>query len=188
MTGDAIAGDFKGTSLVELPLGVKTQWKDWVLAHPDTTVLSVRGQEHVDNNPYDNYFDSADGFRGTEARDGRLPTKASIYAFQLGGHPYATPFDAFEGGAPFGVGGDQVFLFRPAGVAIYYSTLAWRSLGQGFEQRDGVWHDVASGARFDPERAQFVGGTDLPRLEGFDTFWYTWSLTHPDTELLGNGA
>jgi len=30
MTGDAIAGDLRGTPLEELPLGEKAQWKDWV--------------------------------------------------------------------------------------------------------------------------------------------------------------
>ena len=40
-------------------------------------------------------------------------------------------------------------------------------------------------ARFDPEGQTFIGGDGTPEtLEGFDTFWYNWSLTNPDTRLL----
>ena len=61
---------------------------------------------------------------------------------------------------------------------------AWRS--SEFELRDGVWYDRASGARFDPAGATFVGASgEAPKpLEGFDTFWYNWSLTNPRTKLI----
>ena len=116
MTGESLSGEFKGTELVELPYGAKAQWKDWVAEHPDTLVLSVDGQEHIDRNPYENYFTSEEGFRGSTAEDDRLPTKASIYAFLLDDKPFAVPFSSFENGAAFEVGEWQVFLYRPAGV------------------------------------------------------------------------
>ena len=56
------------------------------------------------------------------ARDNRLPTKASIYAFRVDGRAYAVPFEVFEVGRAFGAGARQVFLFRPTDVAIFYST------------------------------------------------------------------
>jgi hypothetical protein len=188
MTGDAIAGDLEGTPLEEWPLGEKAQWKDWVALHPDTLVLSVNGEEHVENNPYDNYFSSDSGFRDVAARDGRLETKAPIYSFQLGEEKFAVPFSAFEGGAVFQAGGHHLFLYRPAGVAVFYSTLAFRGAEGDFARgRDG-WSHEPSGARFDPEQGGFVstGGAGPPvkRLEGFDTYWYMWSLTHPDTDVL----
>ena len=83
MTGDAIAGDLRGTRLEEWSLGEKAQWKDWVARHPNTLVLSVNGEEHVENNPYDNYFSSDSGFRDIAARDDRLETKAPVFTFQL---------------------------------------------------------------------------------------------------------
>lgn len=187
MTSDAIAGEQKGTQLRELPVGTKAQWRDWKRDHPDTLVLSVNGREHVQNNPYDNYFSSEAGFRDATARDTRLETKASIYAFGGGGQKYAVPFPAFQrDGAAFPAGGEQIFLYRPAGVAIFHSTVAYRS-SRGFERRDSGWHELASGARFSPETGQFEGGVGSTpeRLWGFDTFWYTWTLTNPGTELLG---
>ncbi len=185
MTGEALVGEYEGTRLEELPVGEKIQWKDWVARYPRTLVLSIDGIEHEPVNPYANYFESEQGFRGSRAADERLPTKTSIYAFQRDGKHYAVPFAEFEGGAVVEVGEHQVFLYRPAGVAIFYSTSAFISAGEGFVRRDGVWHHVESGARFDSPRAAFVNGQGaVARLDGFDTFWFNWSMSNPETEIL----
>lgn len=186
LTGEAAAGRLKGTRLLELPVGVKVQWKDWLRAHPDTLVLSVVGAEHVENNPYDQYFASDSGFRETAAKDKRLPTKEPIWAFELAGRRFAAPFRAFEDGGTFPVGEVRVFLFRPKGAALYFSTRAFAS-DTPFVRREGAWLHEASGARFDVTRGSFVGGSSagLRPLNGFDTFWYMWSLTHPETIVLG---
>lgn len=187
MTGDAVKGDLAGTPLRELSVGTKVQWREWKAAHPDTLVLSVGGVEHIDNNPYDNYLRSDAGFRDAEAKDKRLPTKAPVFSFQLAGVPYAAPFETFEGGRTFSIGEDvRLFLFRPKVAEVFYSTLAFRSDGVGFAEKDGGWYHLGSGARFDPESGRFLGGEgEVPgRLEGFDTFWFNWSMTHPDTRIL----
>jgi len=181
MTGDALAGELVGTRLEELPWGVKTTWKAWRAEHPATLVLSVEGEEHPERNPYDNYFSSPDGWRGLEAADDRLSTKEAIYAVQLGGKAYAIPHAGFSGGGVFEAGGENLFLYRPEGAAIFYSTVAFVSAA-GFTQEGGVWRH-ASGAAFAPETGSFPGG-DVPRLDGFDTFWFNWSMTHPGTEVL----
>ena len=188
MTGDAIAGDLKGTRLEELPLGEKAQWKDWVARHPDTVVLSVGGQQHIESNPYDHYFASDSGFRGTSASDPRLDTKDAIYSFHLDGKPYAVPFTAYEDGAVFRVGRQDILLYRPRGVAIYYSTLAFRAPEGEFMRRASGWHHRSSGARLVAEGKAFTApdGSQaaVSRVDGFDTFWYMWSLTNPSTEIL----
>ena len=186
LTGDALAGELAGTRLAELPVGVKTQWKDWVARHPDTLVLSVGGVEHEERNPYDNYFSSDEGYRGLSGADGRLTAKAPVYSFQLAGKAYAVPHAAFVGGAAFKVGEREVFLYRPPGVAVFYSTLAWIAPG-GFDEREGAWYDAASGGRFDAAGGGF-SGAEVERLDGFDTFWYNWSLIHPQTEVLGQSS
>jgi hypothetical protein len=187
ITGGAIAGELAGTPLEELPLGEKARWKDWVTQHPDTVVLSVGGREHVEDNPYESYFASDAGFRAIEARDRRLETKDPIFAFQLDGRTYAVPFDAFEGGAVFTAGHRELFLHRPAGVEVFSSTRAFQGAEGDFARHADGWHHVPSGAHFEAKQGDFVGASDaeVPRLEGFDTYWYVWSLTHPDTEVLG---
>lgn len=186
MTGDAIAGQFKGTRLEELKLGVKAQWRDWRTAHPDTLVLSVGGVQHVENNPYDNYMSSAAGFREAEAKDARLPTKEAVYAFQLDGRQYAVPLHLVAEGVALDAGGVSIFLYRPKGAAIYYSTRAFQAPSGDFERRPDGWYARSSGNRFDPLRGEFTEdrGRAPARLDGFDTFWYIWSLTHPGTAVL----
>jgi hypothetical protein len=185
MEGVSLAGSMQGEPLRELPLGEKVQWRQWVRQHPKTLVLSVEGEEHVASNPYDNYFKDDKGFRGVEAEDERLPTKAPVYAFERDGQKYAVPFSAFEGGAALAVeGAGQVFLYRPAGVEIFYSTAAFVSTA-GFVLREGRWMEEATGATFDPERETFQGGEGaVERLDGFDTFWFNWSMNNPDTAVL----
>lgn len=184
LTGEAATGPLAGTRLEELPLGVKMQWKDWVRAHPDTLVLSVGGLEHVESNPYDQYFASDAGFRDLSARDARLPTKEPIWAFEMDGERYAVPLREVEGGAVLRVGGRWVFLHRPRGAAVYFSTRAFVSSGR-FVLGDGRWTHEPSGAIYDPGRGTFAGDPPAVRpLGGFDTFWYVWSLTHPGTTVL----
>ncbi len=182
MTGGALAGELEGTRLAELPYGAKMTWKDWRTEHPETVVLSVDDAEHSEHNPYDNYFSSADGFRGAQAEDDRLPTKETIYSFQLAGQAYAISYSQFSGGGTFEVAGKHLFLYRPDGAAIFYSTLAYASSEAGFEKAGSVWRH-ASGATFDTVEERFDGG-EIPRLDGFDTFWFNWSMTHPKTEIL----
>jgi len=185
ITGAAATGKLKGTPLEALPVGVKTTWKDWVRQHPDTAVLSVGGVEYIQNNPYDQYFASDSGFREASAKDKRLPTKEPVWAFELEGRRFAVPFRAFEGGAVFHVGERWIFLYRPKGAPIYASTRALVSEGR-IRRIDDGWVHEPSGGRFDSARGSFGGaGAGNPRaFAGLDTFWYVWSLTHPQTEIL----
>ena len=182
MTHEALAGELSGETLEEMPIGVKTQWKDWRKEHPKTKVLSIGGKEHVDRNPYENYFKSDKVFQDGKLEDERLAAKTPIYAFQHGGKGFAVPHEAFADGGVFDAGEDKVFLFRPKKSEIFYSTLAFTS-SEGFEKRKGGWVDLATGARFDEKEGVFEGA-EVSRLGGFDTFWFNWSMNNPETELL----
>ena len=187
MTGTALDGAYGGTQLEELPWGVKMQWKDWVARHPGTLVLSVEGAEDGEHG-YERYFESEEGFRGLEAADDRLATKAPVYTFRRDERAVAVPFAAFEGdGRVFALGGVRILLHRPRDVAIFHSTAAFRTTGRFERGDDGVWRHDPSGAVFDPVAGAFAGGTgEGPhRLGGFDTFWDLLSLVHPDTDVLG---
>ncbi len=186
MTGDAMAGELKGTRLEELSHGTKAQWKDWKAKHPETLILSVEGVEHIENSPYDNYFSSPDGFRGVTAADERLPTKEAIYAFQIAGKAFAIPYSETVGGTAFETPGSSVFLYRPEGAALFASTLAYQTTDGSFEKKEGTWRHVDSGAIFDPEQRRFATptGETIAPLSGFDTFWFNWSMTHPESEIL----
>ncbi|NKB88321.1 MAG: DUF3179 domain-containing protein [Acidobacteria bacterium] len=181
MKGSATAGQLSGTSLVELPVSEKTSWAEWRAKHPTTRVLSVDGAEYRDDG-YESYWASDEGFRGQMADDERLDTKAPIFAFTHGNSRFAVAHAAIEGGHVVELpDGARLFLHRPAGSAMFRSTVAFVSRA-GFIEDGGAWVELESGARFAANEGKFAG--DVEQLQGFDTFWYNWSLNNPDTEVL----
>lgn len=191
LEGEAIWGPAEGAALEELPGAVKATWGDWQSRHPGTRVLSVGGKEHVDSDPYGNYFSSEKGFRGLATDDERLGDKALIYAFQWEGEAFAVPFERVAGGAVFALGERRLFLYRRAGDSHYRSTAAYLAPeGSRFVPENGNWELVPQGALWDPESRSFQGegaGAAEP-FWGFDTYWYSWSLTHEGSEILAPSA
>ena len=185
MTDEAVHGAQKGTKLKKIYTGKKTMWKDWRREHPNTLVLSVDGQEDSAFG-YGRYFSSDEGFRGTKAKDTRLKDKEPVFTFHLNGEKYAVPFRLVEGGKIFHIGDNNMFLFRPAGAAIFYSTVAYNSIDREFIYEEGLWKIEDTACIFDRELGAFPEDEMdcSASLEGFDTFWYIWSLTNPDTKVL----
>lgn len=174
MGSRAIGGALEGTKLRELPLGEKTTWGEWRARHPESSVLSVDGTEHVDGNPYDAYFSDEKTFRGVALQDHRLTAKAPVYAFRIDGKPYAVPHERVEGGRVVSVDGRRFLFHRPAGAPIFRSTVAY--LLPALESSDD-----AGELRAQIESAGLAGAR---HLDGFDTFWYTWVSVNPTTELI----
>ena len=192
MSGKAEAGALNGTALVELPVGEKMTWAEWQARHPDTLVLSVmrpdrEGQVVAVQDPasdnYGTYFAGEEGFRGFEATDTRLETKDQIHAFLHDGAAYAIDLRRVVGGKMFELhDGTKVLVYREAADAMFRGSSVFMS-SAGFEQRGGSWFELTTDTEFNAITRDF-GGAPVERLNGFDTFWYTWSLTHTDTELL----
>ena len=179
MTSDAIGGELDGTDLVALPQGEKATWRDWRRRHPDTLVLSVDGAEHIDNNPYDNYFASDSTFRDLEIDDHRLEPKDPIYSFWRAEEPYAVPHTAFTGGEVLeveGWGEKRLLLYRGKKASIFESTQAWivpaalvAEIAKTKDLLALVWAGDAAG---------------VEQLTGFDTFWYNWVSVNEDSHLV----
>jgi hypothetical protein len=179
----SLYGPLKGQSLTRVPGAVKVRYSDWVKEHPDTLVWSLYGQQHLEPNPMAHYLASDSGYRGLEAEDTRLPTKEPVFGFARAERRYAVTAKAVEGGRVFSLGSEAVFLYRPEDASLNDSTRAFVSR-QGFERRGSAWVEKDSGARFDPAEGRFPGPGAPEPLEGFDTFWYVWSLNWPGTQLL----
>jgi hypothetical protein len=186
MTHQAIEGVKKGTKLKELPIGIKIQWEEWVEKYPQTLVLSVDGKEDSKTG-YISYFNSPKGFRGIRATDRRLESKEQIFTFEYENKKYAVLNESIEGGKVFDLGNARIFLYRPEDAEMFYSTVAYLTKSLGFVKVDNGWKEIESECVFTPETESFTGGkASCPqRFNGFDTFWYTWSLNNPETELLG---
>ena len=187
MSDEVISGELKGTKIKELPISTKMRWKDWVKKHPNTLVLSVKGKEDVAFNRYENYFASTEGFRGLKAKDTRLHTKQPIYSFHFEGEAYAVPYFLMEDGRSFELREDlRVFFYRPKEADILHSTVAYFSHSGNFQKKKDAWIHESSNCIFDSNSSLFTGGNgNCPtRLNGFDTFWYNWSLNNPGTKIL----
>lgn len=182
MKGKAVAGELKGQSLSELPLGEKTTWKEWRTQHPNTKVLSVNSREDGPN-PYRRYFTDPKGFRGLAARDARLDTKTPIFAFRWDEKAYAINHQYLVGGCalPLPKGG-ELFAFRGKADKIFRSTSVYVS-PTGFTNKNGRWIEDRSGAAFDVKARSFQDAA-IEKFGGFDTFWYNWSLNNPETQLI----
>ena len=176
MTSSAIGGPLEGTKLEELPVGEKTTWARWRAEHPKTLVLSVAGRQHVESDPYENYFRSDETFRGTRFDDDRLPAKTPIFAFWLEGAPYAVSHAEIAAGRVLAspIADTTLVFYRAPDASIYESSLAWL-VRQPFEPRIDAAQLLA-----DLESGRLVG----VRISGFDTFWYTWAGVNRATHLL----
>lgn len=179
MKGVALEGELKGEQLTELPLGEKTIWKRWKALYPDTKVLSVKSDE-AGQDSYANYFAGNKGFRGIKAEDNRLETMAPVFAFHLNDKPFAVTYASIENGFTTSVEGHNVFLYREKQDKLLRSTVAYISENE-FKKVDGVWQN-GDGQKFETESRLF---DRTKRLNGFDTFWYNWSLNNRETELIG---
>jgi hypothetical protein len=187
MTGEAIAGKMKGAKLTTLPIGEKVSWKEWVKKHPDTLVLSVNKGEDLFN-VYKDYFDSPDGFWGIKAADTRLITKEPVFAFHFRGQGYAVPHKSIKGGKAFDVDGVELFFYRLPDAELFQSTLVFKSNGPEFKQKKSTWYLADTACTFDTSRLSFQAkeGPCAEPFPGFDTFWYNWSLSNPNTKILSD--
>ncbi len=182
MQGRATAGELRGTRLVRLPGSQKARWREWRSRHPDTRVLSVRGRQYAPDG-YEHYWSDPNGFRGQNADDQRLASKAPIFAFEKNDTRYAIAHARIEGGLTLQLRGDfRLFLYRKKNAPLFESTEAFVSRA-GFVRDGDRWIELETGAAFEPEGSRFRGGR-VRSLSGFDTFWYNWSLNNPDTILL----
>lgn len=191
ISDEAIHGRASGTTLRQLPGSVKATFGEWKALHPATKVLSVKGVEHDPKNPYDRYFDAAEGFRGLTAADDRLEDKADVFGLHLDGKPWAIAHTEFEnGGAVVTVGERRLFVYRLADDALYRSTVAFLlPAGDRAEQGENGWqlHRGDETIAFDADRRFFIG-EPLEQVSGFDTFWYIWSLTNKKTGLVAGSS
>jgi hypothetical protein len=179
---EAIRGPLKGRKLEHLSIGRRVLWKDWIARYPETVILSVGGTTHWYSGASERYFASADGVAGISAEDRRLATKAPVFAFSLHARAHAIAHVAIEGGRVFEIEGSTVFVYRRPKAAPFESTVAY--IGQRFERQDDAWVEARTSCRFDEASAAFTGSRCPKPLEGLDTFWFVWSLNHPETALL----
>jgi|TARA_B100001964_G_scaffold213125_1_gene249775 hypothetical protein len=188
MSGRAIWGRHRGRPLQVVPGADKTTYGDWRDRHPHTRVLSVDGNEHATlSQRYDRYFASPEGFRSMSSGDDRLVDKDLLYGLHEAGTSWAVPHTRIGGGAVVAIGEKRLFLWRRPGDSPFQGSAAWWLAAADTLQPQGKSWLLRRGAdnyRFDVSNRAFPEALDLRPATGFDTYWYVWSLTNPDTRVI----
>ena len=183
-----ITGEHTGDVLTEIP-SLVTTWGEWKTLHPQTLVLE---KPALDGSPFEQYFASADalGASGSVSSDDRLPGKDLVVGVRAGGAAAAVPLERLRlAGIITGMVGDTPVVWlslRHPGALAYH-----RRLGDRFielqQQADGSY--AAHNSAFDPSTGTFtsgpLAGQSLKRLPALRVYWYSWTLFHPSTGLVG---
>jgi hypothetical protein len=198
LTGHCYEGPLAGRTLIPLPTGRHTIWKEWRKSHPDTDVMAPRKDMES------HYFSEATAKAGRSVfppvfpptihdRDARLEPSALLYGIVVDGTPRAYPYASLRktgGLAQERVAGkDVVVLFdtEARSGAVYLARLGGRLLH--FEvERAGRFRDRETRSLWSVDGEALEGpskGKQLVRLEGLQSEWYGWYANHPDTTIWG---
>jgi len=179
---------------------VTTTWREWLSAHPDTTVLSLDTgyqRDYSEGAAYRDYFAGDRLMFEVPATDARLRSKAEVLTLLLrpGGAAEAAAPRALALSAEFlrknpvhqrsFAGHDLVVLTSPGGANRVYAADGTRfvrldSGGRLAVDERGLSWEVR-------EEALIPGGRDEPhkrRIPARRAFWFGWYAQFPETELV----
>ena len=209
LTGEAIAGELAGARLRVVPAQI-VAWSVFADAYPDGLVLDrPTASGRYGSNPYAGYDAlNSHPFLYPPPTDPRLPPKERVAAVEINGQAAAFPYSrlAEERVVHHEVGGEAVVVFFQFGAA---SALGAASIAQAADVGStGVFRpsldgraltfapsDAAGGAAFtDNETGSGwsilgsavsgpLAGSQLPRLEAQDHFWFAWAAFKPETAV-----
>jgi len=189
LTGKPVMGDLvgKGMELPVLPL-VVTTWGEWLAKNPDTKVLSTETGFERDYRPgaaYGEYFASPElMFPVWKAPPDEpdLAKKDLVWVVVSEGNRKAYPINDLRK-TPVLMdeikGNPVVLITNPKNGAVR----AYEAGANTLEMKDGSIVDGQGRSYRQSETAlTAVDGTELARLPGHRTFWFSWGAFFPDTE------
>ena len=185
LLGEAVVGPFTGTKLEILP-SVQTTWGEWLIQHPDTTVLDVNTGFSRDYNkdPYFGYDENSSTFFPVSNRDNRLSSKEWVYGITVGDAHKAYKLESLKakGVLNDSVAGTNLVLIAEAessGVRAF-ERASHTFTGRAADLRDeaGVKWKLTEDALINTKT-----GERLNRVQGVNSFWFGWVAFFPDTEL-----
>ncbi len=154
--GEAIVGEMTGTKLKLLESDL-LRYGDWKKKNLDGEVLSrdTGATRFYGSNPYGDYFKPTDFAKQLAgSRDNRLPPDAFIFGILINNKPKA------------------------------YFVEAIKQKGEVEDEFQGVKILLLHEKDLDIVRVfKKLPDGSLERINPFSAFWFSWSATHPDTEL-----
>ncbi len=179
-TGEALSGKMKGKRLEMLQAVPKARWDEWRTLHPNTKVLSVRGNTHGMYSGYAEYHRNPNqtGIRPVKNKDDRLPAKSFVLGILVGDEPYAVPLDTIreKGIVRFRAGDKDVVAYYDASIGL---------LGAVEESADDpvvAYRDRALITK--SGKALPVMGEGLKALPAIRSYWFAWADYHPNTKVI----
>ena len=199
--GEPVVGELAGSGikLKVLPVTLTT-WDDWVLAHPDTTVLHIEtgvypsGSYPAEDDPgsiYSNYRRNQETMFPVPERSSRLATKSRVLGLTLNGRSRAYPEQVLteEPVVNDSLGGMDLVV-----VTIGGGSRAYQAGGHDFNidgdegRRSGPNYLMdEDGGRWEITEDALVrsGSPDdrLDRLPSRSSYWFGWYAFNPATEV-----
>jgi hypothetical protein len=185
--GQAIGGQFKGTTLTFIP-ALQTDWQTWLELHPNTLVVNPRS---FGRDTYGSYYASnQEGVigRGGPPRDDDLRSKEYVIGVRLAGQARAYPFSVLNREP---VVNDQI---EDIPIVVFFDkatasgTVFSRELIEGtiltFETTDNprLVVDAANRSEWDILSGEAINGplagTKLEPVPITYAFWFGWADYH----------
>ena len=209
LTGQAIAGELAGAQLRVVPAQI-VPWSVFAESYPDGLVLDrPNASGRYGSNPYVGYDAlNSQPFLYPFPTDPRLPPKERVAAVEINGQAAAFPYSrlAEERVVHAEVGGEPVVALFQFGAA---SALGAATIAQAADVgATGVFRPSLDGRAltFAPNPAEGgapftdaetgsgwsilgiavsgpLAGSQLPRVEAQDHFWFAWAAFKPDTTV-----
>ena len=202
-TGEPIIGPLATTGIRQ-PLfpSVVTTWQEWLVEHPDTTVLSRdTGVYEPDfylpeNHPsaiYYSYFTDAEVMFPVWIRDSSFAPKSVVIGLSIGDTHKAYPVEDLQqiGVVNDTLGGEEIVVVassesRSARVYRRNQQVLSAEPNQDGDGSPTVLTDSA-GVSWRVTEAALVNESNpieaLPRVPTRTSFWFGWYQYHPDTEV-----
>ena len=193
VTGEALEGPLAGQRLTIHTAVPKVRWRDWQVAYPHSQVLTVRGAQDAEYDPYASYHSSAQaGLFPPGHIDTQLPSKALVMGVRLSDQARAYPLDLFAQTTVVTdqVAGTDLVIYRdPASEAS--AVYERRVHGQLLSFTPGaMWtllQDTTTGSTWDIVSGTAVDGpltgTMLRRVPHMTIYWFAWADFYPHTTL-----
>ena len=182
VTGAAIEGKLKGKQLEILAAQPKVRWKEWKTTYPQSQVLTIYGEQDLDEDQYADYhMGPMTGLFAPENRNDQLPPKALVIAIRIGEHTRADPLEVFKQSKVVTdtVAGKELVVYRDAdseASAIYERVVDGKLLAF----KPGVtWttlEDTTTGSRWNVLTGKAVSGPHqgktLKRIPHYQIYWF----------------
>jgi hypothetical protein len=207
LTGEPVFGALAGPKLRLRPLAsVVTRWRDWLVRHPDTTVLSLEtghDRPYLPGEPYADYFASPATMFPVARRRSELPEKERIFGVERDGRARAWPLATLlERRVVNDAVGDLALVLVAHGEGIWVEgssrrsgpfryesggeVRAYRRGARAFrtgEGRDDLVDDNGQRWSIEEDALRSGAGARFERVPGVLSYWFAWQAFHPQTDL-----